>query len=284
MPQDPAPRFAVRPITAEDATVGEQFYLAAGVPLERPLELLLQTGNAFLAAYDARGTLRGLVRTWDDEGIAWWDMLVSTSPGAGRALVRGVEMRAQDRGLRLVRLAAPETSRVLGAFHRWGYRTVGHTHRDQEGGPVTMAVLEKRLALLTVREQRRSDAAEVGRIRDEDPWVYEQGQRPGVFVAADGDRVVGVVSVHDGNGGLARISEPALDERYRGRGLEVWMLERAATYAETNGYHSAEVAALAALADVRRALEDRQWHMEGVGDALRYVRRFRDLDARADDE
>ena len=39
--------------------------------------------------------------------------------------------------------------------------------------------------------------------------------RPGVFIAADGDRVVGVINVRDGKGGLALISEPALVEDYR---------------------------------------------------------------------
>lgn len=274
------PRFTIRPITAEDAAAGEQFYRAAAVSLAGPLELMLQTGNAFLAAYDAAGRVRGLVRYWDDEGIAWWDLLISAAPGAGRALVRGVEMRAQDRGLRLVRLMAPDAGRLLPLFHRWGYRTVGHTREDHDGAPVTMAVLEKRLALLTVREQRRADADEIGAISGEDPWVYGQGARPGAFAAADGDRVVGFVSVRDGGSGLAMISEPALLEAYRGRGLELWMIERAATYAETNGYHTAEVPASAELNAQRRALEDRQWRREGE----KYIRRFRDLDAHREDD
>ncbi|MBA4179970.1 MAG: hypothetical protein C0506_05210 [Anaerolinea sp.] len=284
MPTPSSRRFTIRPVTADDAATGEQFYRDAGVTLVGPLAILLQTGNAFLAAYDASGRLQGLVRHWDDEGVAWWDLLVSASAGAGRMLIRGVEMRAQDRGLRFVRLMAPDGSRLLPVFHRWGYRTVGHTREEHEGELVTMAVLEKRLALLTVREQRRSDAAEIGRITGEDPWVYEQGSRPGVFVAADGDRVAGVVSARDGKGGLALISEPALLDAYRGRGLELWMIERAATYAETNGYHTAEVPASPALDSQRRGLEDRHWHLEGAGKAARYVRRFRDLDAQPRDE
>lgn len=284
MPTASSRRFTIRPVTAEDAATGEQFYREAGVTLAGHLEILLQTGNAFLAAYDTSGSLCGLVRHWDDEGVAWWDLLVSIAPGAGRALVRGVQRLAQDRGLRFVRIMTEDASRLPPVFQRWGYRTVGHVREEHDGKQVTMAVLEKRLALLTVREQRRADAPEIGRLTGEDPWVYEQGTRPGVFIAADGDRVVGVINVRDAKGGLALISEPALLEEYRGRGLELWMIERAAMYAETNGYHTAEVGASTHLDAERRAFEDRQWHREGAGDQAKYVRRFRDLDAPSEDD
>jgi ribosomal protein S18 acetylase RimI-like enzyme len=273
----PRRRFTIRPVTPEDAPAGDEFYRRAGTPLAGPLELMLQTGNAFLAAYDESGALQGLVRHWDDEGIAWWDLLVSNAPGAGRALARGVESRAQDRGLRLVRLEVPDAGRLVNLFHRWGYRTVGHTKGD---GGETMAVLEKRLALLTVREQRRTDADAIAEVTGEDAWVYSQGARPGAFIAADGDRVVGFIAVRDAGAGQASISAPALLAEYRGRGLELWMIERAATYAETNGYHTAELAALPGLDAIRRALEDRHWHREGD----RYLRRFRDLDTHHEDD
>jgi hypothetical protein len=41
------------------------------------------------------------------------------------------------------------------------------------------------------------------------------------------------------------------------------MLDRAATYAETNGYHSAMVPADPNLDALRRGLEDRYWQREG---------------------
>jgi predicted GNAT family acetyltransferase len=101
--------------------------------------------------------------------------------------------------------------------------------------------------------------------------VFEQGSRPGWFLASDGERVIGVVAVRDAGGGTATIDVPRLDTAYAGRGIEVWMVERAATYAETNGYHTAELA-LTPETDVhRRALEDRFWQREPP----QYVRRFR---------
>ncbi|MEP6871564.1 MAG: hypothetical protein ABI939_06885, partial [Anaerolineaceae bacterium] len=245
---------------------------------------LLQTGNAFLAAYDERGVLRGMVRFWDEDGTGWLDLLVSTAPGAGRALIRGVERLAQDHGIRFVRLAVPEASALPPVMQRWGYRPVGHREGDDGGRAVRMLVHEKRLALLTVREQRRPDAAAIGELTGDDPWVYEQGTRPGVFVAADGDNVVGFVSVRDGGDGLALITEPTLLASYRSRSLELWMIERSATYAETNGYHTAHVVAALVLDGYRRELEDRLWHRDEIEGRATYVRRFRDLDASTDEE
>ncbi len=109
-----------------------------------------------------------------------------------------------------------------------------------------------------------SDAAAIGELTGEDPWVFEQGARPGWFVASDGDRVVGVIQVADAGGGLARVRVPVLASGYGGRELELWMLDRAATYAETNGYHTAEVAAHASLESVRKGMESRFWVRDGA--------------------
>ena len=178
-----------------------------------------------------------------------------------------MEMRAQDHGLRLIGSRVPERRRLPDVFLRWGYLPVGRVTVDGE----SVLTLEKRLPLLTVREQRRADAAAIGELTGEDPWVFEQGARPGWFVASDGERVIGVLSVRDAGAGTATIDVPMLDLAYRGRGIEVWMVERAATYAETNGYHTAQLA-LTADTDVhRRALEDRFWQREPPF----YLRRFR---------
>jgi hypothetical protein len=42
------------------------------------------------------------------------------------------------------------------------------------------------------------------------------------------------------------------------------MLDRAAAYAETNGYHTAEVESDSSLEDVRKGLEDRYWIRDGA--------------------
>jgi GNAT superfamily N-acetyltransferase len=173
-----------------------------------------------------------------------------------------MEMGAQDRGLRLLRAHVLDDSRLPDAFLRWGYLTVSRVREQVGGANVTMLVVEKRLPLLTVREQRRTDAAAIGELTGEDPWVFEQGARPGVFVASDGERIVGFIAVKDAGGGSATFSEPLLREDYRGRGIEVWMLERCATYAETNGYHTAELALTPAIDAHRKALEDRFWQRE----------------------
>ena len=100
--------------------------------------------------------------------------------------------------------------------------------------------------------------------------MFEQGARPGWFVASDGDSVIGVVSVRDEGMGTAAISVPILREEYRGRGIEVWMVERSATYAETNGYRTAELALTEETDSQRRLLEDRLWQREPP----LYVKRF----------
>jgi hypothetical protein len=220
---------------------------------------LVQTGNAFLVAECDTG-LDGAIRFWDEEGIGWFDLLVSSRPWAGAELVRAVERRCQDRGIRLLRSRCPDTAIMADYFGWLGHLPIG-TAVDATGAP--QLLLERRLPLLTVREQRRADADAIGRIAGHDPWVFEQGSLPGWFVAADGERVVGVVSCADSGRGLARISVPVLLDRYRGRGLDLWMVDRAAEYAETNGFHTAEMEAHPSLDPARKGLEDRYWLREG---------------------
>ena len=263
----------IRPASIDDAAAVAALYAACTPPLEGApadagsFERMVQTGNAFLVSSDEAG-ICAAVRFHDDDGIAWMDLLISSRARAGRRLVRSVETGAQDRGLRLVRTRVPADSRLPDVFGRWGYLPVS---RENAGdGRPAMLVLERRLALLTVREQRRSDAEAIGALIGEDPWVFEQGARPGWFVAADGDRVVGAINVRDAGGGLADFREPALLEEYRGRGIEVWMVERCAIYAETNGFHTAELPVTERTDVHRKALEDRFWERGPE----RYVRRF----------
>ncbi|MBI2766758.1 MAG: hypothetical protein HYX53_12735 [Chloroflexi bacterium] len=226
--------------------------------LRTGLAVLAQTGSRVLVA-ERGGAIVGVVRWWDEEGIGWLDLLAAAAPGAGRALIRAVEMGAQDAGLRLVRLRAPAGSVLQDMFERRGYRPIGHA----AGAGGTRVLMEKRLPLLTVREQRRADADAIGELTGEDPWVYTQGARPGVFVLADGERIAGFTAVRDAGGGLAALRVPVLRDEYRGRGIELWMAERAALYAETNGYHTIEVPADPSLEPLRRELEDRRWFREG---------------------
>ena len=265
-----AGRFSVRLATTDDAADAAHLYGQSSLP-DAPnspgdFERMAQTGHAFLVAEDPHG-IAGVVRFHDDDGITWFDLLVSGEPGAGRELVAAVCRGAQDRGIRLVRAVSDDTFPLPDYFGRLGFLPVGRGNRD--GGPTV--TLERRLPLLTVREQRRSDAAAIGELTGEDPWVFEQGARPGWFVAADGDSVVGVISVTDAGGGLARISSPVLREAYLGRGLDAWMVERASVYAETNGYHTAELPADPRTNAIRKALEDRFWHFDGD----RYIRVYR---------
>ncbi|MGE5597485.1 MAG: hypothetical protein ACM3S1_15775 [Hyphomicrobiales bacterium] len=100
--------------------------------------------------------------------------------------------------------------------------------------------------------------------------MFEQGARPGWFVAADGDSVVGVIGMRDAGGGVAELREPVLLDQYRGRGLELWMIERVALYAGTNGYHTGRIPASGELSRLQRDLEDRRWFREGA----EFVRHF----------
>lgn len=249
---------------SDDAEAMADLYAAsglAGAPASAAeVELMLQTGHAFLVAEDGP-YIDGAVRFHEDEGIGWFDLLVSARAWSGVELVRAVERYFQDRGLRLARAHINEHPPLTEYFARLGYLPIGRRTGD-DGTPELL--VERRLPLLTVREQRRSDAAAIGELTGEDPWVFEQGARPGWFVASDGDRVVGVTHVADAGGGLARIRPPVLAAGYEGRGLELWMLDRAATYAETNGYHTAEVSTGERLEGSRKGMEDRYWLRDGA--------------------
>jgi predicted N-acetyltransferase YhbS len=233
-------------------------------------EVVLQTGHRVLVA-EAGGQVVGVVRLWDEDGMGWFDWLASAAPWAGRALLRAVEIEAQDRGIRLVRANIPEGGALQDYFERFGYRPIA---RITAGGR-TLVTVERRLPLLTVREQRRADADAIGEIAGIDPWPLAQENRGGWFVLSDGERVVGVISVRDGGSGLALLAEPVLLHEYRGRHLELWMIERATTYAETRGFHTAEIAQSPALNALKRDLEDRRWFPEAklyrksLGDAPR---------------
>ncbi len=271
-----APHFSFRPATPDDAVAVAALYARIGTDLPGApqsageFERLVQTGNAFLVA-EREGQVGGAVRHRQEDGIGWLDLLVSGETGAGPALIGAVERWAQDGGLRLLRMAVLDDSRLAECFARWGYLPIARGKGTWAGREQPLLTLEKRLALLTVREQRREDAAAIGELTRQDPWVFEQGARPGVFVAADGDRVVGTIAVRDAGVGLARIDEPALRDDYRGRSLELWMIERCVVYAETHGFHTAEMPATAALLALRRPLEDRFWQLEGQV----FLRRFR---------
>jgi len=225
----------------------------------------LQTGQAMLVA-EHDGALAAMVRHGEEEGIAWFDLLASRRAGAGWTLVRMVEMAAQDGGLRLVRCRIPDEP-VLEDYFGWlGYLPVS---REDDSGRRVL-VLERRLPLLTVRDQRREDAQIIARLTGNDSYAFELGHRPGWFIVADGDRVAGVAWVTDAGGGGARAEPPVLVERYRGRRLEPWILERLAYHASHAGYHTITAQRDAWLDAARRELEERGWHQ--AGDV--YVRRL----------
>ena len=263
------PGIEIRDAAAEDATALATLYRESGIT-DAPgdaatVARLVQTGHAFVVAISSRG-VAGAVRVRDQDGICWFDLLATRRAGAGRQLVLAIGRAAQDRGLRLVRARVPDEWPLLEYFARLGFRPIGR-EAAAEGGAAVYTI-ERRLPLLTVREQRRGDAEAIGALTGEDPWPFTQGTRPGWFVAADGDRVVGVIACADGGGGLAQVSPPVLLDGYAGRGLDVWMAERAALYAQTNGYHTAEMPFDARTAGIRKPLEDRFWYLDGA----RFVR------------
>lgn len=274
--------FLVRSFQADDAAGGDTLLAAAFAGAEEAfpeareatamgLARLAQTGHRLLVAQDAHG-LAGVVRWREDEGLAWFDLLAAARAGAGPALVRAVEHSAQDGGLRLVRTRVPVGSRCEG-FLRWrGYVPVAR--EPALAGHAPRLVLEKRLPLLTVREQRRSDADAIAVLTGEDPWVFTQGQRPGWFVLADGERLAGAVALREASPGAGAVRGPWLSPAYRARGLEVWMLERAAVFAETNGMLTVSVGASPTLDGLRLELEERRWFREGQGVAAVYQKRF----------
>lgn len=221
------------------------------------LAMLVQTGAAVLIAEGASG-IAGAACWRDDDGSAWIEFAASVRPRAGRALVRTIERRAQDRGLRLARIAVIEGSRAEAAFAFWGYTPVAR----REGPVRPLLVFERRLPLLTVREVRRTDAEALAALTGRDAWFFAELARPGWYAAADGERVVGAVWAERWEAGW-RVGGPVLLEEYRGRGLERWMLERAAQYAAVHGAHHIAVAASPLLAPLARELEDRGWRREG---------------------
>ena len=275
-------RFAIRTADSDDAPelaelLAEAFaesdacYPEPEPPSAADLAVRMQTGEAFLLAEDADG-VAGVVRRSEDEGIASFDLLASCEAGAGRALVRAIEARAQDGGLRLVRAQLPDETRLADYFAGLGYLPIGRANEAFRGEHVPILTVERRLPLLTVREQRRGDADAIAALAGEDPWPFEQGTRPGWFVASDGDRVVGVIQARDAGGGLAAIREPVLAVGYEGRGLDAWMVERAADYAGTHGSHTAELPLTERTEPLRRLLEDRGWDLERGADC--YVKRL----------
>ena len=275
-------RFAVRAADSDDAPelaelLAEAFagsdacFPEPEPPSAADLAVRMQTGEAFLLA--ERGDwVVGTVRHTEDEGIASFDLLASGEAGAGRALIRAIEARAQDGGLRLVRARLPDDPRLADYFSALGYLPIARANEAFRGEPLSVLTVERRLPLLTVREQRRSDASAIEALAGEDPWPFEQGHRPGWFVAADGARVVGVIQARDTGGGLSAIREPVLAAGYEGRGLDAWMVERAADYAGTHGSHTAELPLTERTAPLQRLLEDRGWDLERGSD--RYVKRL----------
>ncbi len=256
-------RFRIRAAGPEDAEALAELYAGAGLATApsdaTEAARLLQTGATFLLAEDEHG-IAGAVRWREEEGVAWFDLLRSLEPWAGAELVQAVGRAAQDRGLRLARARVPEREGVRAYFARLGYLPAAR-ERAEDGAP--LLVVERRLPLLTVREQRREDAEAIGGLLGIDPWPFAQGRRPGWFVAADGERVVGAIGVTDAGGGVAHVGEPVVLPAYRGRGLEVWLVERARQWAETNGFHTCELPATPLTRGLRRELEDRLWWLEG---------------------
>ncbi len=257
--------FVVRDFTPDDATAADEAWQQAfgGLDEEGPgveeallrgALVLSQTGSRILIAERA-GRLCGVVRWWDEEGVAWFAMLAASEAGAGRALVRRVEQAAQDRGFRLARAVCSDWTALPDYFGRLGYLTVGRADN--------LVTVEKRLPLLTVREQRRGDGEAIAALTGEDSWPFDQGTRPGWFVLADGQRIAGVVAAKTGRTATATVTAPVVAAGYDGRALELWMIERAATWAATNGCVSADVPASASLRALERELEDRRWFRDG---------------------
>jgi GNAT superfamily N-acetyltransferase len=244
---------------------------AAALSPER-FDLLLQTGTDLLVA-ETEDAVEGVVRRWEEDGVAWLDLLAATRTGAGKALVQAVERSAQDRGCRTVRLETPDLYGLPDLFQRWGYSPVSRS----AAGSHDVLTMEKRVPLLTVREQRRGDGPFIERLTGRDGWLFDQQPQPGWFVAADGERSVGLVWANDLGFGTGRIETPLLDPGYLGRGLEVWMVERTALWCETNGFHTLELALDETTKPHKRVLEEYGWHAEAGSDVL--IRRPRHVES-----
>ena len=196
---------------------------AAGRSADR-LAVRMQTGEGFLLA-EFEGWVAGVVRRSEAEGIAGLRPARLPRGGGGTRPHPRDRGRAQDGGLRLVRAQLPDEPRLADYFAALGYLPIGRANEEFRDERIAVLTVERRLPLLTVREQRRSDANAIAALADEDPWPFEQGSRPGWFVASDGDRVVGVIQSRDAGGGLAAIREPVLAAGYEGRGLDAWMVD-----------------------------------------------------------
>jgi GNAT superfamily N-acetyltransferase len=268
VPEDSAE--AARVVAAAFAGLGESFPEAPAIDASR-FELLLQTGSDVLVA-EHDGRLAGVVRRWQEDGVAWLDLLASARAGAGRALLRAVEHGAQDRGCRTVRLEAADVRGLPDFFQRAGYSPVSRTKTLAGHSMLTM---EKRVPLLTVREQRRGDGPFIERLTGRDGWLFDQQPQAGWFIAADGEHSAGVVWVQDHGAGVATVATPLLVPGYEGRGLEVWMIERAALWAETNGFHTLELAVDGTTKPLERTLEDYGWFV--AAERAAYVRRARQV-------
>jgi GNAT superfamily N-acetyltransferase len=264
--------FRVRPFAPGDAPAVDALWRSAFAGFEADYPgaadalaagpaLLAQTGGQLILAEDPGG-VAAVARWVHDEGIAWVDMLASGVPWAGRAVLAGVGQCAQDAGIRLLRATVPDRWSLPGYFQRAGFQVIGRRER--------MLTMERRLPLLTVREQRTSDAAAIASLAGLDPWPFEQGRRPGWFVLADGERVAGVVSVRADRAGVGHISEPIVAPGYGGRAIEAWMLDRAADWASTNACHTVTAPFTPGLKPLERVLEDRGWHPE-AGHLVRRV-------------
>jgi hypothetical protein len=265
--------FEVRPFQPDDAAAVDDLWRQAFSGFEEGLATaeealakgaarLAATGRTIFVATGAAASCAGAVIAWDDEGIGWFDLLVAGLPFAGRPLVKAVERWAQVRGLRTLRARIPPDRGLLAYFSFLGYREIASV-------PGGGSILERRLPLLTVREQRREDAGRIGELAGVDPWPFEQGARPGWFVLADGARVVGVVSVTETGRGEAAIHVLVLEAPYERLGVETWMLGRAATWARTNGFHTVTVPAALVASLAERDLEDAGWYPEGSRFVLR---------------
>ena len=187
--------FLTREFAPEDASAVDELWVRAfggyeedfpgsAEAVERGAVVLAQTGNRLVVAeVEFKGRVAGAARLWADDGVGWFDLLAASVTGAGKALVRRMERDAQDAGIRWLRTTCPDYRPLPDYFSRIGYQTVGRVNE--------LLTLERRLPLLTVREQRRADAAAISALTGEDPWPFEQGHRPGWFVLADGERVAG---------------------------------------------------------------------------------------------
>jgi hypothetical protein len=235
----------------------EQEYSGAEEALAMGAARLAATGwKIFVAESRRSGGCTGAVRWWDVEGVGWFDLLVAAEPFAGRDLVREAERWSQQRGLRFLRAQVPPEPGLAAYFSFLGYREVG-VERDG------VRTLERRLPLLTVREQRRGDAEAIAALTGADSWPFEQGHRPGWFVLADGERVVGAVAAREGAYGEAVVETLALAEDYRDRRLEPWMIARAGTWAATNGFHTVRIPADLVAPALERDLEEIGYFADG---------------------